>query len=137
MALVQLPLVCGLMLLIYCNFNRTSQAFLNGLFLPATSSQTVTYGLVASPCLTPVVKFISCSFGHLTCTCNTPLFYRCTVESILTGSSAADRTLSVHKLITLPVGHCHSVLFNAPYVHCHTELFSVPYDNSLCSAQCS
>jgi len=45
-----------------------------------------TNGLVASLYLTLVVKFIACSFGHLASPCNTPVFYRRSVESILTGS---------------------------------------------------
>ena len=53
-----------------------------------------TNGLVASLYLVPVVKFIACSFGHLASACNTPAIYRHTVESFLTDSSAAHKTLT-------------------------------------------
>ena len=42
----------------FYRINRSSQPFLNALFLPAISSLTATYGLVASPYLTPAVNFV-------------------------------------------------------------------------------
>ena len=47
------------------------------------------------PCLTPVVNYTASSFGHLASACSTPVLYRRTVESIVTVSSAADRTLTL------------------------------------------
>ena len=65
MALAQQPVVRGLLLLIYFIYNKTSQSFLKAQFLPAVSSVTVTYGLMASPYLTPAVKFTACRFGQV------------------------------------------------------------------------
>jgi hypothetical protein len=63
--------------------------------LPATSSLTAKYIPVSMTYLSPVGNFISCSFGHLTSVCITPDFYRRTLESIPTGSSAVCKTLNV------------------------------------------
>jgi hypothetical protein len=93
------PSDCGLMMSIYFNSNRTSQPFLTN---PAMSSLSPTYDLVGSPYLAPVVKFIACKFGLFASACSTPVFYRRTVESILTGSSAAHRTLTFSIRTTLP-----------------------------------
>ena len=64
MSVAQQPEIHVLMLFIYFSFNKSSQPFLNTLVLPAMSSLTAMYGLVASPCLTSVVKFTAFSFGH-------------------------------------------------------------------------
>jgi hypothetical protein len=55
----------GLMLLIYFNFNRTSQPFLTDLIFPAVSSLSTNYGRVTSPYLTTVVKFNACNLDTL------------------------------------------------------------------------
>jgi hypothetical protein len=114
------PTACSTfwMLLIYYSFNRRTQPTLNALISIALSSLRATYGLMASPYLTPVVIFIQCSFVHLTTTCSTSVFYRCTVENFLTGSSAADRTLTLHT-------HTDNI---ACWVIC--------WSLSLCSVQC-
>jgi hypothetical protein len=62
--------------------------------LHAISSLSAKYSLVVSSYLTPVLNFNACSFAHLTWACSTPLFYRHTVQNILTGSSAAHKTLN-------------------------------------------
>ena len=98
---------------------------------------------MVSPYLTPVVKFTACSFGHLTSTHSTQVFYRCTLESILTGSSIAHKTLNCSIRtgniacwvtfwslslwsVQCSFGHCHSAVFTVPYGHCH----SAPYLHS-------
>jgi len=64
MAVAQLHQIPVLMLFIYFSFNKNSQTFLNILVLPAMSSLTAMYGLVASSYLTSVVNFTAFSFGH-------------------------------------------------------------------------
>jgi hypothetical protein len=98
--------------------------FLDAQLLRAMSSPTATYGLVTSPYLTPAENFIYFSFAHLTWNCSTPMFYWPTMESILTGSSAAHKSLnfSTHTgnvacwvtrwSLSLCTVHC-------PYGHCH------------------
>ena len=88
-------------------------------------------GLVELPYPTTVVKFTACSFGHLAWSCSTPVFYRSTVGSILTGSSAAHRTLtsSTHTDNIACWVKCWSLSLWS--VHC--SLWSL----SLCSVQCS
>jgi len=83
-------------------FNRKSQPFLNVLVLSAMTSLTATYGGVASPYLSHIVNFTEFSFGHLATTCSTPVFYRRTVENILTGSSATQNTLTFSTHTILP-----------------------------------
>ena len=122
------------MLLIYINSNRTSQPFLSDLVLPTISKASASYEIVDLPFLTPVVKCMAYSFGHLARTCNTPVFYRLTVESILTGSQLlTGYKPSVDILITLPsewqVGHCHSEVFSHPDGHCHSKAFCVPNEH--------
>jgi hypothetical protein len=78
----------GLMFSIYYSFKRKFQVYLNAVVLPAMLS------LIASLYLTPVVNFILCSLEHLASACSITMFYRRTGESIVTGSSAAQRTLS-------------------------------------------
>jgi hypothetical protein len=79
------------MLLIYFSFKKTSQPFLVS---PALSSLPASYKLMASPYLTPVVKFMACSCWHITSACSTPMFYRYSGQSILTRSSTTQRTLT-------------------------------------------
>jgi len=107
------------MVLIYYSFNRSFQPFLNVMVLTAMSSLSATYVLVALPYLPPVVNFTACSFGHLNWTCRTAVFYRCTVESILIGRSAAHKTLNFST-------HTNNI---ACWVTC--------WSLSLCSVQCS
>jgi hypothetical protein len=66
--------------------------------LPAISSLAATYLLVASPYLTSVVKFIVCSIRRLASAWGTLMFYRRTLESILTWNSTSDmtRNFSIH-----------------------------------------
>ena len=115
MSLVQQLLIQGMMLLTYLYFNKTSHPFL---VLPAISSLSASYELVASPYLTPVVKFMACSFGHITSACSTPMFYRCTWQSILTRSSTAQRTLTFSICTTFSATYFHSlVVTNVPTPH--------------------
>jgi hypothetical protein len=72
-------------------FSMSSVALLNALMLPAMSSLTAMYSLVMLPYITLVVKFATLSYASA---CSTPVFYRQTVESILTGSLAARKTLT-------------------------------------------
>ena len=116
-------------------------AFLNSLVLPATSSLTAIYRLVIPSNLTPVAKFTARSFWHLAWTCSTPVFYRRTVQSNLTGSSAAHKTLTfstrtdniacwvIRWSLSLCSVRCSLwslslEVFQAPYGHCHLK-FSV------------
>ena len=114
-----------------------------------------TNGLMASPYLTTAAKYTACTFGHLTSACSTPAFYRRTLESILTGSPSADRTLTfrthtdnsdcwvTYWSLSLWSDHCSlwplslcSVqysLWSLSLCSVHSSLCST----SLCSVQCS
>ena len=90
-----------LMLLIWFNSNRIFSRF----YLTKFSCYILTISyvcLVASPYLKPAVKFTAFSFGQLSSACSTPVFYRRTAESILTGSSVAQKTLTFRIFTTLP-----------------------------------
>jgi len=100
--------------------------------LPAITSLSTTYGLVAFLNLTPVVKFTACSFGHFHLACSIVVFYRRNLVSFLPQSSAAHKTLNFStQLIILPaewhVGHCHSKVFSVLYGHCHSDVFCALY----------
>jgi hypothetical protein len=80
---------------------------------------------VASPYLTAAVKFIACSFNRLASAWGTPMFYRRSLESILTWNSAPDKTRNfstqTHNIsCSLTTGgeahggRCHSELCSAP-----------------------
>jgi hypothetical protein len=104
---------------IYYNFKRSSQPFLNDVVLPAILSQIATYARMASPYLTQVVGFTACSYGHLIWTCSTPLFCRRTVKEMLTRSSATHKTLTFST--------------HTDNIGCWVTCWSL----SLCSVQCS
>jgi hypothetical protein len=55
------------------------------------------YGLVALPHLTAAVNLTACSFGQPASSYSTPVFYRHTVQNILTESSAAYKMLTFSK----------------------------------------
>jgi hypothetical protein len=125
------------MLSIYYSFNRRSQPFLNALVLPGMSSLTATYSLVASPYLTPVVNFTVLSYGHLASACRTLVFYRRTVENILTGSSAAHRTLtfSIRTDIAKLSAEQHYLHWHlCRPVNIYIMLYNVPLQAVLCNA---
>jgi hypothetical protein len=78
-------------------FKITFEPVLKSLVLLAMSSQTATYDQMASP----YVPLYFVQFGHLASICRTRVLHRRTVENILTGSSAAHKTItSVHIFIT-------------------------------------
>jgi hypothetical protein len=74
--------------------------------------------------------FTAVSFGDLTWTCSTPVFYSRTVERILIGSLAAHKTLtfSTHTeyIAEKHGGHCHCAVFSAPYGHSHFATYRRP-----------
>jgi hypothetical protein len=102
--------------------------------LSAISSLTVTYGLVASPYLTPASKDYSVQFW-------TP---RLNLQhtSVLQAHSGehSDREFSSSQDANLQntywqhcaeehVGHCHSEVFSASHGPCHSEVFCAPYSH--------
>ena len=75
--------------------------------LPAISSLKTTYGLVASPYLTPVVNYTAFSLDTL--------------------PQRAGHRRTLENIFSAPYDHCPSHVFRVPYVHCHSAVFSVLY----------
>jgi hypothetical protein len=102
-----------------------------------------THVLVSSLYLPRVGNFIVFSFGHLTSACSTPVFYKDTVEGILTGNLAAHRTLtySTHADNIACWVTCWSLsLLSVQCSLCSLSLLSVwcsLWSLSLCIVQCS
>jgi hypothetical protein len=123
LALVQQPLARGMMLLIYYSFSMFSALSIH----PSVACNILTNSYVSSSgiALCNVCSEIYCvQFGHLASAWGTPVFYRCTVESILTWNWTSDKTRNFSTQ-------------TQPFMHTNNRRWSTRWSLSLWSVHCS